>query len=225
MNPFFYHRWKPLILFIAWVASIAVAFALGQFSGVSGVAQPSAQLGHFVGSPQTEWLDDRDMRLLQDFGYVDPYGVFWNAPRGSVINGASIPRLFWTWIGSPFTGRYRNASIIHDVACENQAKSSAEVHKMFFDACLAGGVPEKDARQLYFAVVMYGPRWELKSVYETRQEPGEDEPQIVTRMIPVDLTMKTPTPEDVARIEKLFKNGGPSVTEIEALADPQTAVP
>jgi len=36
------------------------------------------------------------------------------APVGMLLDGASIPRLFWLLIGSPFVGEYRWPSIFHD---------------------------------------------------------------------------------------------------------------
>lgn len=38
------------------------------------------------------------------------------APAGMVTDGASIPRLFWRLVGSPWTGRYRRSAVIHDAA-------------------------------------------------------------------------------------------------------------
>src|SRR5262249_47392881 len=79
--------------------------------------------GQFSGEPETLWLtqegtDDRQMRILQDFSFKDPSSKKWPAPVGSVIDGASIPRALWTLVGSPYTGDYRRASIVHDVACD-----------------------------------------------------------------------------------------------------------
>mgnify|MGYP001792979849 CR=1 FL=1 len=48
--------------------------------------------------------------------YVDPKGHVWVAPASSVVDGASIPRSLWTFMGGPFEGKYRNASVLHDVA-------------------------------------------------------------------------------------------------------------
>jgi hypothetical protein len=81
--------------------------------------------GTFSGNPQTEWLsetgDDRRMKLLQDFWYDDPQGRRWLAAAGSVVDGASIPAPLWSTVGSPYTGDYRRASIVHDVACNDPA--------------------------------------------------------------------------------------------------------
>jgi hypothetical protein len=113
--------------------------------------------GQFSGAPKTEWLfnstgPDRDMKLLEDFWYIDPSGKRWNAPNGSVINGASIPRPLWSTIGSPYTDDYRCASIVHDVACDDPTVPRSEADRMFYFACLAGGCSTFQAKLLYAGV-------------------------------------------------------------------------
>lgn len=134
---------------------------------------PQGENGHFVGKVRTEWLDDgRNMVLLAGFEYVDPAGVRWIAPEGCVINGASIPRIAWSYPGGPYTGKYRNASAVHDIACEKprseldekcwgRHRPHTEVHRMFYDAMLTGGVPEQKAQLMYFFVRTLGPRWDI----------------------------------------------------------------
>lgn len=122
--------------------------------------------GHFEGEVITRWLanpngDDRNMELLQPFVYVDPKGKRWEAPAGLLINGATIPRLFWTTTGSPFVGNYRLASVVHDAACVAQTEPSAEVHRMFYYAMRCGGVKLVEAVVMYFAVKTWGPWWEV----------------------------------------------------------------
>jgi hypothetical protein len=113
--------------------------------------------GQFSGNPKTEWLTnstgpDRDMRMLEDFWYIDPNGKTWKAPAGSVINGASIPRPLWSTVGSPYTDDYRCASVVHDVACGDPAIPREEADKMFYFACLAGGCSTFQAKLLYAGV-------------------------------------------------------------------------
>ena len=116
--------------------------------------------GHFVGTVKTEWIEpDRKMRLLDDFAYVDPAGVLWKAPKDSVVDGASIPQVLWSVVGSPYTGEYRNASVVHDVACEKRDKPWQDVHRMFYEACRAGGVGEQKAKLMYAAFYHFGPKW------------------------------------------------------------------
>jgi hypothetical protein len=113
--------------------------------------------GTFSGNPKTEWLNsavspDRDMRILEDFSYEDPSGRKWRAPANSVINGASIPTALWSTVGSPYTGDYRCASIVHDVACDDPSVNRKEADKMFYFACLAGGCSEAQSSVLYIGV-------------------------------------------------------------------------
>jgi len=48
----------------------------------------------FSGDVIVQWLPDgRTMELLEDFSFVDAKGTSWLAPAGSIVNGASIPRI------------------------------------------------------------------------------------------------------------------------------------
>jgi len=116
--------------------------------------------GRFIGNVKAEWgPDGRNMILLEPFAYVDPDGVRWDAPAKSVVDGASIPRFAWTIIGGPYEGKYRNASVIHDVACVEKKRPWRSVHRVFFLAMLAGGADRTQAKIMYAAVYHFGPRW------------------------------------------------------------------
>lgn len=113
--------------------------------------------GSFSGDPKTEWLvdsiaPDRDMALLSDFSFTDPDGKRWPAPKGSVVNGASIPQPLWSTVGSPYTDDYRPASVVHDVACGTTGVPRKAADVMFFHACRAGGCGPVQARILYAGV-------------------------------------------------------------------------
>ena len=149
------------------------------------------------------------MRLLDDFTYVDPRNVEWKAPKGSVIDGASIPRILWTAVGSPFTGEYRQASVVHDVACEKRDRPWEEVHRMFYEACRCGGVGEVKAKILYAAVSRFGPRW----------GPGGTL-MAFARTMPED--------EEFAQLRRYIETNNPSLEEIErfeAVRPPPRATP
>ncbi|MCB0247952.1 MAG: DUF1353 domain-containing protein [Anaerolineae bacterium] len=115
----------------------------------------------FNNSVKVEWLQGREMRLLEDVTYTDAAGVEWTAHAGDVIDGASIPRLFWRFIGCPFVGEYRNASVIHDVYCQRKAflRPSKTVHQVFYDAMIFEGCPRWKAKLMHNAVKLFGPRW------------------------------------------------------------------
>ena len=116
--------------------------------------------GQFSGDPQSQWLteegtDDRSMQLLEPFSFRDPAGKNWLATKGSHVDGASIPRALWTIVGSPYTGDYRRASVVHDVACEeagHDIKKRRAADRMFFHACRAGGCSIWQSIILYLGV-------------------------------------------------------------------------
>jgi len=103
----------------------------------------------------------RDMTLTAAFAYVDARHRRWEAPAGAVVDGASIPRAFWTLVGSPFTGRYRRAAVVHDVACAERPRPWAEVHRMFYEACRCSRTNVVQAKTMYYAVYHFGPRWRM----------------------------------------------------------------
>lgn len=180
------------------------------------------KFGRFEGNVIGVWEPNgRDMTLREDFAYVDPRGKKWNAPTGSVVNGASIPRAFWSITGGPFEGQYRSASVVHDVACEEMTETWQDVHRMFYEACRCGGVGERQAKTLYWAVHNFGPRWEF--VEERSPETGE----IVRVSKPV---APPPVPQHMEVIaEQYFEASAPSLEleEIESLTveEIQEAVP
>ncbi|MCP3916817.1 MAG: DUF1353 domain-containing protein [bacterium] len=99
------------------------------------------------------------MQLVEDFTYVQATGLRWHAPSGSIVDGASIPRLLWSWPGAPFTGKYRRASVVHDVACQTKVRPWQSVHRMFYEACRCGGVGLFKASAMYAALYCFGPKW------------------------------------------------------------------
>ncbi len=136
---------RPSIL---WIVIPTVALAV------------QANYGTFIGTVHTESLEDgRRMRLTAPFAYVDPQGKTWRAAAGDTVDGASVPTVAWSLIGGPFEGRYRSASVIHDVSCDRQVGPWEEVHEMFFWALLASGVERWRAKVMYGAVYHFGPRW------------------------------------------------------------------
>lgn len=101
-----------------------------------------------------------EFQLKEDYSYVDSKGDTWTAPQGAVVNGASIPKVVWSWFGGPWSGRYRNAAVIHDWMCGEQLSDSGTVHRVFYEALLNSGVSETVAWVMYQAVVQGGPQWD-----------------------------------------------------------------
>lgn len=121
--------------------------------------------GVFSDTPKIEFIDtpdapNRNVRVLDDFTFTQAdSGLVWDAPAGSMVDGASIPQVLWSLVGSPFTGDYFYASIVHDVACDVRTQPWRTVHYMFYQACLAGGTAPLRAKLMYLAVRNFGPRW------------------------------------------------------------------
>lgn len=115
---------------------------------------------HFSGEPKTKWLDDgRSVELLEDFIFTDANGKKWIAKKGRVVDGSSIPRVLWPLIGSPFVGRHRIASIIHDVYCIDKNEPHKAVHQMYYNACVLAGVNKFKARLMLTGIKIGGPKW------------------------------------------------------------------
>ncbi len=171
--------------------------------------------GRFVGDVVARWSHNgRDMTLTEPFAYVDPRAVRWDAPAGAVVNGASIPRAFWSVIGGPFEGRFRNASVVHDVACEIRTREWQAVHRMFYEACRCGGVAVVKAKTMYYAVWHFGPRWRV----EERRTIVGGRPQV--ERVVHDETPPQPTAEQAVVIEDYF-----ATHDVDAAAIPTLAIP
>ena len=136
--------------------------------------------GTFSGEPEAVWLTeegtpDRNVRLLKEFSFTDPDAKEWQAPLGAVVDGASIPRALWTIIGSPYTGDYRRASVVHDVACVqagSDKKKRRAADRMFFHGCRAGGCSIWQSTILYLGVRIGAtatdvPSWQAALATET----------------------------------------------------------
>lgn len=89
------------------------------------------------------------------------------ASPGFVWDGASIPRFGWTFVGSPFTGKYQHGALVHDILYQRHiaTRSGKEVDisrkfadDLFKHIMLADGVHPNTARQLWSAVRIGGGR-------------------------------------------------------------------
>lgn len=181
--------------------------------------------GRFSGTPKTEWLSspagpDRDMRLLEEFSYTDPNGRRWVAPAGSTINGASIPRALWSSVGSPYTDDYRCASIVHDVACDNQTIPRKEADQMFYHACIAGGCSVAQARVLYAGVRIGAWSSSLQGVIGSVNELT---PFRSTEAVSRDVEVKRKFDDVVSRISKQEREL--TLSELDRIVDETLAAP
>ena len=175
---------------------------------------PAGPWGYYSGPIETRWeTDGRTMTLMNELRYTDPKGVVWIAPAGSAIDGASIPRALWSFMGGPFEGRYRNASVLHDVAYDQKNKPPAVVDRMFYDAMRCSGVGATEAKTMYYALLRFGRHWKFtvkkaKPVLPESSEALTHEPRTTT----VD-------PNEVNAIQQWIRQNDPTLDQIESRAD------
>jgi hypothetical protein len=207
---------------IVGAAGVLLAMAAGWLDPIRPEHPPKKdEWGQFPSKPHVELLDNgRELRLLEDFAYLDPQGKVWAAKKNSVVDGASIPKLFWSITGGPLEGEFRNASIVHDTACHSKMEPWEDVHYMFYQACRCGGLLENKAKAMYAAVYHFGPRWELRTVKEIRiviDEKGKERKKVVMVQASKAIAPPTPAPDVRERLEKYIAAKNPSLDELKKL--------
>ncbi len=138
---------------IAAIAAVAATACVGL------AAAADSMFGKFIGKLVAEFEGDgRKVTLIEPYSFVDPTGEEWPVPAGAKSDGASVPSAFWA-LYPPFTGNYRSAAVVHDYYCDTKKRSWQDTHKVFYYAMRAAGVDERNAKVMYGAVYLFGPRW------------------------------------------------------------------
>ena len=160
-----------------------------------------AQQGRFKGTLRFETLADGvNLKLIGPFSYIDAKGRTWDVPAGAVTDGASIPRVFWV-SHPPFTGKYRQAAVIHDHYCHVKTRSWEETHNVFYEAMLTAGEDPRTAKVMWAAVYHFGPRWGQKATRRgiaPAAVPVEDQQQFM-RDIEAWVDRANPSREEMAK--------------------------
>lgn len=214
---------RNLIIIIGLAAAALWGFT--QWTAYEGNKLELQEFGAFSGQPLTRWTDEgRDMVLVEPLSYTDPDGKVWTAPAEVPINGASIPREFWTVVGSPFAGKYRDATVIHDYYCDVRTETPAKTHQTFYYAMRARGVPKDDAALKYLAVKHFGPYWDENGVL-TNRDPEPTAPAIDGIVQPASAPSRPRAPSataqmteaDAAKLRAAISNMGDEFLTLEAL--------
>lgn len=175
--------------------------------------------GHFSGDLVLKVLPDgRNMELVQPFSYTDGRGISWPVPAGTRVDGASIPSPFWSIIGAPFTGRFRDLSVIHDYYCQTRSRHWKAVHRVFLDGMLARGVDAVQAQLMYLAVYRFGPRWDFDvDACYCKGCPTCANPVLKK----VDRYQSPFNPQDYEALKRKIADGKNNLEDLEDLADYQ----
>jgi hypothetical protein len=171
-----------VLLSVALLAACVSGQRGDEMSAAAQIVPGATKWGHFTGEPVTKWNPDgRTMTLLTELRYTDPNGEVWVAPVGSQVDGASIPRYLWSIMGGPFEGKYRNASVLHDVSYGQRNRPWQDCDRMFYNAMRCSGVSAVEAKTMYYALYRFGNHWKFPI---KRGKPVKFEGQMVARAIP-----------------------------------------
>jgi len=204
-----------------------LAFAIGLLASCSsasksnwiGGAIQTHKWGYYSGYPETRWdPDGRSMTLLNELRYTDPDGILWVAPAGSKVDGASIPRSLWSLMGGPFEGKYRNASVLHDVAYEDKKRPWKDCDRMFYNAMRCSGVGALEAKTMYYSLVRFGHHWRFPIKRAKRVKPSELEEQVEAQQAEQVPRALPASNEDINATRDWIRNNDPSLQEIEQRA-------
>lgn len=75
-------------------------------------------------------------------------------PKGYLTDGASIPKVLWSLIGSPYQPRFLTAAIVHDFCCD-QEYDVTEMSDLFFELLKLSNVRDLPAKLMRQAVYLY----------------------------------------------------------------------
>ena len=186
-----------------------IAFSAGVLAADSG----EFDVGSFQGTVIVEWLDDPfvpTMRLVEPFEFDQAQGKVWKVPQGHIVKGRGMPPLFRNLIGQPFYGGSRKAAIIYDHATQEMKKPWDQAQLMFFEASMAEGVTQSEAKAMYMLLRAQGSRWEIPGSRCYGSCHGKTEPLLWRPVV------------DEAVVSDLLgwvRRDNPSLVEIEQLAE------
>jgi hypothetical protein len=211
-----------LFALLGLIAALA-ACASHQKSDAASGAEPGrsagSKCGYYSGDPILKWNSDGlTMTVMSEFSYTDPYGLVWDAPAGSVTDGASIPRYLWSVIGGPFEGQYRNASILHDVAYEKHNRPWKDCDRMFYYAMRCSGVNAAQAKTMYYALFKFGHHWKFPI---KRAKPVKYQGELVARGEEIPRAIPV-NPIQISEARDWISNTDPSIEQIEQRANAET---
>lgn len=182
-------------------------------TGVLAADAEDINHGSFKGRVVVEWLDDPfvpTLRLMEPFAFEQSRGKVWRVPQGHVLKGRGMPPLFRNLIGQPFYSGYRKASIIYDHATQEMTQPWDEAQRMFFEASVAEGIHESEAKAMYMLLRAQGSRWEVPSSRCYGSCHGKTEPLLWRPVV------------DEAVVRELLgwvRRDNPSLLQIEQLAE------
>ncbi len=171
-----------------------------------------------------EHVNDGQLMELQDERLVfkDQQGDEWVAPKGTLTDGASIPRLALTITDDRHRREFLKAAVLHDAYCGIANKNvpgspwrtrpPEKAHRMFLEAMIDGKTEHVLAHTMYAAVLIAG---------EEQNCPLEEVREISDESLLREFTSTRtwiakirPSPDE---IETRIKRRGPTVKKLDML--------
>jgi hypothetical protein len=109
---------------------------------------------HFPLPLIVKFLDGRMWELVENFEYHRECGEIITIPAGFKFDFASIPRIFWGWIGSP-TGEYGPAALVHDFLLSDESYPKSKADKIFLEVMEVLKVNFIKRHVMYYAVRIF----------------------------------------------------------------------
>ena len=118
----------------------------------------------FKNNLKVEKTGDQVYMLLEDLVY-DGSKFKITVKKGFDFDAISIPKIFWTLVDSPFTGRAVRSATVHDALYASQILPKSECDKIFLEAMKDDGVSYIKRNAMYMAVKVGG-----ASAYEDTED-------------------------------------------------------
>jgi hypothetical protein len=127
---------------------------------------PAQLWGMWHGVPNTDWLrstrgEDRAMLVTarSTLAFERPNGEIVTPVAGLIFDGQSIPMLLWFALAmSPFTGKSREAAMIHDHLCKVQDRDYRDAHRVMYEGMRSRGMWFR-GRLMYWGLLIGGSKW------------------------------------------------------------------
>jgi len=126
----------------------------------------------FTGKTILERVDSTTYRLNSKLSFENiNYKV--TIKNGLITDGASIPRIFWSIIGCPTSGKYVGSALIHDGLYSSEIIPRKHADDLFLDMLKHNDVGYVKRYLMYFAVRLGGyfvwKKHKEKEVHENRK--------------------------------------------------------
>ena len=118
----------------------------------------------FLNNLKVEKIGDQDYILLEDLVYENE-SLILTVKKGFWFDAISIPKVFWSLIDSPFTGKAVRPATGHDVLYSSEFFDRKQCDDLFLEMMEADGVGYMKRYAMYWAVRSFG--WTVWKKHKT----------------------------------------------------------